>query len=171
MKRTLLTFGIAMLVLTAAGCGGGSKNSSSQSTESGGSGGGGGGQVNAAGVQANNHGTKTASDDTKVELNDYYFEPTILKGKPGQKIKLELENEGSVEHSFTIDSQSVDREIQPGDEAEVTVTVPKSGSVSFYCKFHKSSGMAGALVSGSGAAPSPTTTTTQTTSGGGGGGY
>jgi plastocyanin len=170
MKRTLLTFGIAMLVLTAAGCGGGSKNSSSQSTESGGSGGGG-GQVNAAGVQANNHGTKTASDDTKVELDDYYFEPTILKGKPGQKIKLDLENEGSVEHSFTVDSQGVDQEIQPGDEAEVTVTVPKSGSVSFYCKFHKSSGMAGALVaSGSSAGAPPTTTTTQTTSGGGGGG-
>ena len=25
------------------------------------------------------------------------------------------------------------------------VTIPKSGVVSFYCKFHKSSGMAGAL--------------------------
>jgi plastocyanin len=173
MKRSLLPLGIALLVVTAAGCGGGSKNSSSGSTEAGGSGSGsGGGQVNAAGVQANNHGSKTASDGTKVELDDYYFEPTILKGKPGQKIKLDLENEGSVEHSFTIDSQGVDQEIQPGDEAEVTVTVPKSGSVSFYCKFHKSSGMAGALVaSGSSAAAPPTTTTTQTTSGGGGGGY
>ena len=57
--------------------------------------------------------------------------------------------------------------IAPGKDVKVTVTMPKSGSVSFYCKFHKSSGMAGALVtSGSGAAP-PTTT-----SGGGGyGGY
>ena len=27
----------------------------------------------------------------------------------------------------------------------MTVTIPKSGVVSFYCKFHKSSGMAGAL--------------------------
>jgi plastocyanin len=168
MKRTLLTFAIALFAVTAAGCGGGSKNSSSQSSGSG-SGGSGGGQVNAAGVQANNHGTKTASADTKVELDNYYFEPTILKGKPGQKIKLKLENEGSIEHSFTIDSQGIDKVIQPGAEAEVTVTMPKSGFVSFYCKFHRSSGMAGALVtSGSGAAPP---TTTQTTSGGGRGGY
>lgn len=166
MKRALMTTAVALVAVAAAGCGsgyGGSKSSSSQPA----SGGGSGGQVNAAGVQANNHGTKTASGETKVEMDDYYFSPTLLKGKPGQKVTLELENEGSVEHSFTIDSQSIDKVIAPGKDVKVTVTMPKSGSVSFYCKFHKSSGMAGALVtSGSGAAP-PTTT-----SGGGGyGGY
>ena len=166
MKCALMTTAVALLAVAAAGCGGGyggSKSSSSQPA----SGSGSGGQVNAAGVQANNHGTKTASGETKVEMDDYYFSPTLLKGKPGQKVTLELENEGSVEHSFTIDSQSIDKVIAPGKDVKVTVTMPKSGSVSFYCKFHKSSGMAGALVtSGSGAAP-PTTT-----SGGGGyGGY
>jgi len=166
MKCALMTTAVALLAVAAAGCGGGyggSKSSSSQPA----SGSGSGGQVNAAGVQANNHGTKTVSGETKVEIDDYYFSPTLLKGKPGQKVTLELENEGSVEHSFTIDSQSIDKVIAPGKDVKVTVTMPKSGSVSFYCKFHKSSGMAGALVtSGSGAAP-PTTT-----SGGGGyGGY
>ena len=166
MKCALMTTAVALLAVAAAGCGGGyggSKSSSSQPA----SGSGSGGQVNAAGVQANNHGTKTASGETKVEMDDYYFSPTLLKGKPGQKVTLELENEGSVEHSFTIDSQSIDKVIAPGKDVKVTVTMPKSGSVSFYCKFHKSSGMAGALVtSGNGAAP-PTTT-----SGGGGyGGY
>ena len=166
MKRALMTTAVALVAVAAAGCGsgyGGSKSSSSQPA----SGSGSGGQVNAAGVQANNHGTKTASGETRVEMDDYYFSPTLLKGKPGQKVTLELENEGSVEHSFTIDSQSIDKVIAPGKDVKVTVTMPKSGSVSFYCKFHKSSGMAGALVtSGSGAAP-PTTT-----SGGGGyGGY
>ena len=166
MKCALMTTAVALLAVAAAGCGGGyggSKSSSSQPA----SGSGSGGQVNAAGVQANNHGTKTVSGETKVEIDDYYFSPTLLKGKPGQKVTVELENEGSVEHSFTIDSQSIDKVIAPGKDVKVTVTMPKSGSVSFYCKFHKSSGMAGALVtSGSGAAP-PTTT-----SGGGGyGGY
>ena len=69
----------------------------------------------------------------------------MLPGKPGEKVTLELKNEGNTEHSFTIASQGIDQELQPGDEAEVTVTIPKSGAVSFYCKFHKSSGMAGAL--------------------------
>ena len=108
---------------------------------------GGGGQKTIAGVQANDHGTKAVEDSgkTEVELDDFYFKPTVLEGKAGEKVTLELKNEGNTEHSFTIDSQGIDKDIQPGDEAEVTVTIPKSGVVSFYCKFHKSSGMAGAL--------------------------
>ena len=99
---------------------------------------------------ANDHGTKTArsSGKTEIELDDYYFDPTVIRGKAGQKVKLELKNEGKTEHSFTIASANIDKTLAPGDEAEVTVTMPKSGVVSFYCKFHKSSGMAGALAVG-----------------------
>jgi hypothetical protein len=51
------------------------------------------------------------------------------------------------------------------------VTIPKSGVVSFYCKFHKSSGMAGALaVTGQAGGTGGMTDTTTTNSGGGGGG-
>jgi plastocyanin len=142
----IVVFGL--LLLTAAGCGGGYGSSSSKS-----SGGttaessAGGGQKTIAGVNANDHGTKAVEDTgkTEVELDDFYFKPTVLQGKPGEKVTLELNNEGTVEHTFTIDAQGVDKNLQPGDEAEVSVTIPKSGAVSFYCKFHKSSGMAGAL--------------------------
>jgi plastocyanin len=135
----VLGLGIVPLV---SGCG--SSNSSSGSTEASS---GGGEKKTVAGVQANDHGTKTASSSgkTEVELDDFYFEPTVIQGKPGAKVELELKNEGKTEHTFTIDSQGVDQDLQPGDEAEVTVTIPKSGAVSFYCKLHKSSGMAGAL--------------------------
>lgn len=137
----VLGLGVVPLV---AGCGSSSSSSSSGSTESSSSGG---GKKTIAGVQANDHGTKTASSSgkTEVELDDFYFEPTVLQGKPGEQVKLELKNESKVEHTFTIDSQGIDQDLQPGDEAEVMVTIPKSGAVSFYCKFHKSSGMAGAL--------------------------
>ena len=135
----VLGLGVVPLV---AGCG--SSSSSSSSTESSSSGG---GKKTIAGVQANDHGTKTArsSGKTEVELDDFYFKPTVLQGKPGEQVKVELKNEGKMEHTFTIDSQEIDQDLQPGDEAEVMVTIPKSGAVSFYCKFHKSSGMAGAL--------------------------
>jgi plastocyanin len=135
----VLGLGIVPLV---AGCG--SSKSSSGSTEESSSGG---GKKTIAGVQANDHGTKTASSSgkTEVELDDFYFEPTVIEGKPGAQVRLELKNEGKVEHTFTIDSQKINKNVQPGDEAEVTVTIPKSGAVSFYCEFHKSSGMAGAL--------------------------
>jgi len=169
MKRALMAIALALLTVAAAGCGGGSKSATSESAGSGD----GGGQVSAAGVQANNHGTKGVSGETKIELDDYYFSPTILKGKGGQQIALELENGGSVEHSFTIDSQGIDKVIAPGGTAKVTVTLPASGSVSFYCKFHKASGMAGALVTsgGGGAPPTGTNGGSGSTGGGGYGAY
>jgi plastocyanin len=147
MKRGVVIVAGCLLLLAAAGCGSSSSSSSGGTTTEESSGEGGGGQKTIAGVKANDHGTKAVEDNgkTEVELDDYYFEPTVLEGKPGEKITLELKNEGQTEHSFTIDSQGVDQDIQPGDEAEVDVTIPKSGVVSFYCKFHKSSGMAGAL--------------------------
>jgi plastocyanin len=170
MRRALMFAAVILAVAAAAGCGGSSGGSNaSSSTESSGSGGGG-GQINAAGVEANDHGSKSASGETKVELDDYYFKPTVLKGSPGQKVTLELENEGSTEHTFTIDAQGVDQALQPGDDAKVTVTIPKSGAVSFYCKFHKSQGMAGALVA-NGSSPSAGSGSSGSSGGSGGGGY
>ena len=144
MKRGVVIVAGCLLLLAAAGCGSSSSSSSGTTTEESG---GGGGQKTIAGVQANDHGTKAVEDSgkTEVELDDFYFKPTVLEGKAGEKVTLELKNEGNTEHSFTIDSQNVDQELGPGEEAEVDVTIPKSGVVSFYCKFHKSSGMAGAL--------------------------
>jgi plastocyanin len=168
MRRALILAGMTLAVVAAAGCGGYGGGSKAGSTSEGSGSGGGGTMTNAAGVQANDHGSKTASGETKVEIDNYYFEPTVLKGTPGQKVTLELDNEGSVEHSFTIDSQGVDQELQPGDEAKVTVTIPKSGAVSFYCKFHKDDGMAGALVANGSSASSGSG---GGSSGGGGGGY
>ena len=124
-----------------------SASSSSKSTTGSTGSSGSGGQKTIAGVMANDHGTKAASSSgtTEVELYDYYFEPTVIEGKAGQKVKLEVKNEGKGEQSFTVDSEKIDKTISPGSSAEVTVTIPQSGVVSFYCKFHKSSGMAGAL--------------------------
>jgi plastocyanin len=174
MKRGVVIVACGLLVLAAAGCGSSSSSSSGGTTTEESSGGG--GQKTIAGVKANDHGAKAVEDNgkTEVELDDFYFGPTVLTGKPGQKVTLELKNEGSTQHSFTIDSQNVDKVIAPGEEAEADVTIPKSGVVSFYCKFHKSSGMAGALaVTGQAGGTGGMTDTGTTTedNGGGGGGY
>jgi len=163
MRQGVVIVAGALLLLAAAGCGSSSSGSSGSTSGSSGSG----GQRTIAGVMANDHGTKTVSKETEVELDDFYFEPTVIQGKAGQKVTLELRNEGKVEHSFTIDSQGVDKTLSPGADTKVTVTIPASGSVSFYCKFHKSSGMAGA-VEGQGAGgsmPGSGTTTNTTTTG------
>jgi plastocyanin len=125
--------------LLVAGCGGSKKSESGGSTESEGS------TTMIAGLSANDHGSKQVSGETEVELDDFYFEPTVLKGKPGAKVKLELKNEGNTTHNFTLDAQNIDQNVDAGEDATVTVTFPKSGQLSFYCSFHKSQGMAGAL--------------------------
>ena len=154
MKAAILTVG----VLLAAGCGGSNTSGSGGSGSTGESGGG--GQKTIAGVKANDHGSKNVSGEAEVELDDYYFEPTVLRGKPGSQVKLELRNEGSTEHNFSIDSQSIDQDVEGGEDAKVTVTFPKSGQLSFYCKYHKDRGMAGALAPGGTGAMTGTGTTT-----------
>ena len=166
MRRAATAAVLGVLAVAAAGCGGyGGKSKSDNGGTTSGSGSGGGQSV-IAGVKANNHGSASVSEnEAKVELDDFYFEPTVLKGKPGQRVTLELENEGKTEHNFSIDSQSVDKDIEAGEDAKVTVTIPKSGVVSFYCKYHKGMGMAGALatsgsnVSGGGGGTSTGTST------------
>ena len=169
VQRGVVIIALSLTALAVAGCG--SSSSSSGSTESSG----GGGQRTIAGVMANDHGTTTVTKATAVELDDYYFKPTVIQGKAGQKVTLELKNKGKIEHSFTIDSQNIDQTIAPGQDAKVTVAIPASGAVSFYCKFHKGSGMAGALaVEGQGAGgsmPGSGGTTTNTTTTGSYKGY
>jgi plastocyanin len=126
------------LVLAAAACGGGGGGGNESE----------GGTTTIGGVAAESHGTKDVSGETgkvEVEMYDNYFEPTVLQGTPGQTVELELKNTGNAAHTFTISEQSVDKEIQPGDETETEVTFPQSGELTFVCKFHQSSGMVGAL--------------------------
>ena len=177
MRRSALIVAVLALGLVPllAGCGSSSSSSGNTTTEAGG-GEGEGGTTTVGGLKANNHGTKAAesSGKTEVELDDFYFKPTVLEGKAGQKVELELKNEGNVEHSFTLESQGIDKDLEPGDEGEVTVSIPKSGAISFFCKYHKNEGMAGALaVTGqSGGSGGMTGTgTTEDNSGKGYGGY
>jgi plastocyanin len=160
MKRAIVAVAALVLVAVAAsGCGGSSKSGSS--SESAGSSGG--GKKTIAGVQANDYGSKNVSGEAEVELDDFYFEPTVLRGKPGSQVTLELKNEGSTEHNFSIDSQGIDKDVEAGEDAKVTVTFPKSGELSFYCKYHKSRGMAGALAAGGTGAMTGTGTSTEET--------
>ena len=154
LRGVLATAAVAVFVLAVAACGGSSGDESSDE----------GGSTTIAGMTAQLHGTKDVSGETgkvEIELDDDYFEPTILKGKPGQTVTLELKNEGNNPHTLTISDQGIDQEVQPGDEAEVDVTFPETGELAFVCTFHESNGMVGALeVSGTSSRSTTTPTTT-----------
>jgi plastocyanin len=137
IKRTPQLAAALVLLLAVAACGGygGDKKSEEGTTTIG-------------GQAVETHGTKDVSGETgkvEIEMYDNYFEPTVLEGTPGQKVTIELKNEGKVAHTFTVSEQSVDQEVQPADEAEADVTFPQSGQLTFVCKFHQSSGMVGVL--------------------------
>jgi len=129
-----VALGLVSMVLVAS-CGGGDDESSE------------GGTTTIGDVAANDHGTKDVSGESRVEveLDDDYFEPTVLEGKAGERVTLELKNEGSNEHNLTIDELNIDQDVEAGDETEVEVTFPDSGTLTFYCKYHRGQGMAGAF--------------------------
>jgi len=99
-----------------------------------------------------NKGTHDVSGASSFAINAdndngaYYFEPSILKGKPGEKLKLTITNVGSVHHNFTLGAQHINNDMNTkGSTTTVTVTFPQTGSVEFHCEYHGSLGMKGAL--------------------------
>jgi YVTN family beta-propeller protein len=103
--------------------------------------------VTLGGVTYADHGTKDVRNVSKLELeaDDYYFSPTFLRGKPGQKLTLVVESEGSVLHNISIPALGIDKDVPPKGKVQVDVTFPASGVLSFSCKFHGALGMNGQL--------------------------
>jgi plastocyanin len=112
------------------------------------------GVVACGGGSSSGSSSEAGSGKTEVELDDYYFKPKTIKADAGKKITLELKNEGNTEHNFSLDEQSISKDVEAAEEAEVTVTVPQSGKLTFYCKYHRSMGMTGTLEAGSGSSSS-----------------
>jgi plastocyanin len=145
---------VFVLALVASACSGGNEGSasssagsspsaSSSSSESEG------GTITIGNEQANDKGTKDVSgvDEIELELDSFYFEPTVFTGTPGQTIKLELANESDTEHNLSITELSIDQDVEAGEDANVMVTFPDSGSLVFFCKYHRTQGMIGQLTS------------------------
>ncbi len=146
--RTFVQFCVVMAALTmlAAACSSSSSAASSASGSTSGS-----SKITIGSDQANDRGTQDATGKSTFEIeadNDssgYYFKPTILQGSGGQSITLEIKNEGSVPHNFSITSMNVNVTIPAGSSQEVKVTFPQTGTVEFFCSFHHALGMAGEL--------------------------
>ena len=133
LKTGAFSFALVIaLMLMAASCGGGDEE---------------GGTSTVGGEKANDHGSQDVSGKSELdlELDDFYFEPTVINGTAGEKLTLHLENEGSTEHNFSVTDQGIDKDVEDGAKAEVTVTFPDSGTLVFFCKYHQNMGMRGAL--------------------------
>jgi YVTN family beta-propeller protein len=102
------------------------------------------------GVTYADHGTTDVRSLSKLELeaDDYYFSPTFLRGKPGQKLTLVVESEASTLHNISIPALGIDKDIPPKGKVQADVTFPASGVLAFSCKFHRGLGMNGQLLAG-----------------------
>jgi uncharacterized cupredoxin-like copper-binding protein len=146
-RSTLLPFAVlasAIMVLVSCSSSGSTSSPAATGSSSGA------GTITIGSDQANDHGTEDISGMSSFELeadNDdgFYFKPTVLTGSANQSIKLEVKNEGTTQHNFSIVSQKIDVTLDPGKSQEVTVTFPASGTLEFYCSIHRSLGMAGEL--------------------------
>jgi len=104
----------------------------------------------------NNKGSgKVSNGKVEIEQDNFYFEKTFIKGTAGS-VKVKLENEGNTQHSFTIDDQDIDTVVLAGKTKTVTIELTDGQPVNFYCKFHRSSGMQGALYTAAGSTSSST---------------
>jgi uncharacterized cupredoxin-like copper-binding protein len=150
-RPTVVVFAVlSAAVVLLAGCSSSSSTSSPAGGGSSSASSSGGGTITIGSDQANDHGTEDVSGMSSFELeadNDdgFYFKPTVLTGSANHSLKLEIKNEGTAEHNFTIGSLGVNVNIQPGQSQEVTVKFAGSGTVEFFCSFHRSLGMAGEL--------------------------
>jgi plastocyanin len=163
---------LAALALVLAACGGGSSGGPS-SIGTGSTPNAGGNSPTIAGLHANNHGTAdvTGKSTVTLEANNYYFQPSVLKGTPGQQLTLHVVNATGTGHNITVDAQHINKDLDAHGNSDLKVTLPASGVLAFWCEYHKSLGMVGGLlVSGSAAGASPAPSSSD--SGGGGyGGY
>ena len=97
-------------------------------------------------------GCSTASpSDTVQEATlvgtEFAFDPNSIEVAAGSKLKVTLENKGTLEHDFTIDSLNIKLLAPIGQSPSFTTDALTAGSYEFYCSIpgHKEAGMTGTL--------------------------
>jgi plastocyanin len=82
----------------------------------------------------------------EVELNDDNFNPKVITIPNGTATKLILKNNGSKEHTFTVEKLGIDVEVQPGEEKTITVQPKQPGTYELICRYHFQEGMVGEVI-------------------------
>ncbi|HEY7283159.1 MAG TPA: cupredoxin domain-containing protein [Actinomycetota bacterium] len=128
MRKTMALLFVAGLVLAGCSSGGGNDNTTGATS----------GGANCSDV--------SADPDFQVTMKNFEFDPSCIIAKNTQK--LDLENDGSVSHTFTIVGTPVDVTLEAGKTQELDApgSALKPGTYVFYCRFHghpDGTGMAG----------------------------
>jgi plastocyanin len=129
-SRWIVGAALALTVAVLAAC---SSSSSSSSTQS-----------PAAVASSASTSSGAAASGTTITIQNFAFSPNALTLPPG-KVTLSVTNDDSTLHSFTLDDGSASKDVPPGTTAQVTITVPASGTLGWHCRIHTS--MTGTITS------------------------
>jgi plastocyanin len=70
-----------------------------------------------------------------ITIKDFAFHPDALTLPSGQDVTIEITNEDSgVEHSFTLNDDSVSQDVEGGEDAKVTLNL--SEGIGWHCEYH-----------------------------------
>ena len=102
------------------------------------------------GDNVKDHGSaRAAGAAITLEAGDSFFAPTCETNVPTGKVAVTVKNTGSALHNFTVADQNVDVDVAAGKTITIEVNA-SAASTSFFGKYHRTSGMVGALLQGPG---------------------
>ena len=78
------------------------------------------------------------SATTRVALEDFRFDPSDFSVAAGTS--LELDNEGEAPHTFTIQGEEIDVQVDADQNGTATIDLPP-GDYEVICRFHQGQGM------------------------------
>jgi plastocyanin len=79
---------------------------------------------------------------SSLTMVDNAFEPADLTVSSGTE--LQLSNDGQSPHTFTVQGDGIDEEVEAGQSSSVTIDL-EPGDYDFICEFHEAQGMTGTL--------------------------
>jgi plastocyanin len=77
-----------------------------------------------------------------LTMVDNAFEPADLTVSSGTE--LQLSNEGQAPHTFTVEDDGIDEQVEAGQSSSVTIDLDP-GEYDFICEFHEAQGMTGTM--------------------------
>ena len=82
----------------------------------------------------------------RLEAGDFFFAPTCVKTGGGRTVTVTVANDGQALHNLSVTSLGIDQNVAAGKSITVTVKLPASGALPFFCKYHVGAGMQGAFL-------------------------
>src|SRR5690606_611744 len=92
---------------------------------------------------------QAAPREITIVLSDFKFEPAEITVKRGERVRLTLQNKGTVAHDWTVrDLNLASPRVQPGQTATYEFTVDRVGTFTSVCveAGHEALGMTGRLI-------------------------